>query len=169
MAKITLKGQVIHTSGKLPARGTIAPAFKLTGANLEDVTLAKFGQKKKIINIVPSLDTPVCAASARKFNEAIPTIRDTVLINISADLPFAQSRFCENQGLKNIVTLSTLRSPSFGKHYGVQIKDGPLAGLMSRAVLVLDGNNRIVYAQQVPEITQEPDYAAALSAVKALA
>ncbi|MBI2438019.1 MAG: thiol peroxidase [Lentisphaerae bacterium] len=168
MAKITLKGRVIHTSGKLPARGTIAPAFKLTGANLDDITLATFGQKKKIINIVPSLDTPVCAASARKFSEAVASLSDTVLINISADLPFAQGRFCESQGLKNIVTLSTLRSPSFGKAYGVQIKDGPLAGLMSRAVLVLDGNNRIAYAQQAPEIAQEPDYAAALAAAKAL-
>lgn len=166
MAKITFKGSVIHTAGKLPARGTIAPEFKLTGADLADVTLAAFGQKKKIVNIVPSLDTPVCAASARKFNEAAAALANTVLINISADLPFAQSRFCESQGLKNIVTLSTLRS-RFGKEYGVQIKDGPLAGLMSRAVLVLDGNNRIVYAQQVPDIAQEPDYDAALAAAKA--
>ena len=163
MAKITFKGSVIHTSGKLPARGTVAPAFKLTGADLADVTLATFGQKKKIVNIVPSLDTPVCAVSARKFNEAVAALANTVLINISADLPFAQSRFCESQGLKNSVTLSTLRS-RFGKEYGVQIKDGPLAGLMSRAVLVLNGNNRIVYAQQVPDIAQEPDYDAALAA-----
>jgi thiol peroxidase len=163
MAKITFKGSVIHTSGKLPARGTVAPDFKLTGADLADVALATFGQKKKIVNIVPSLDTPVCALSARKFNEAVAALANTVLINISADLPFAQSRFCESQGLKNIVTLSTLRS-RFGKEYGVQIKDGALAGLMSRAVLVLDGNNRIVYAQQVPDIAQEPDYDAVLAA-----
>lgn len=167
MAKITFKGSVIHTAGKLPARGTVAPDFKLTGADLADVTLATFGKKKKIINIVPSLDTPVCAVSARKFNEAVAALANTALINISADLPFAQSRFCESQGLKNVVTLSTLRSPSFGKEYGVQIKDGPLAGLMSRAVLVLDGNNRIVYAQQVPDIAQEPDYDAALAAAEA--
>ena len=166
MAKIMFKGSVIHTSGKLPARGTVAPAFKLAGADLADVTLATFGQKKKIVNIVPSLDTPVCAVSARKFNEAVAVLANTVLINISADLPFAQNRFCESQGLKNSVTLSTLRSPRFGKKYGVQIKDGPLAGLMSRAVLVLDGNNRIVYAQQVPDIAQEPDYDAALAAAK---
>ena len=166
MAKIMFKGSVIHTAGKLPARGTVAPDFKLAGADLADVTLAAFGQKKKIINIVPSLDTPVCAVSARKFNEAVAALANTVLINISADLPFAQSRFCESQGLKNIVTLSTLRSPSFGKEYGVQIKDGPLAGLMSRAVLVLAGNNRIVYAQQVADIAQEPDYDAALAAAE---
>ncbi|MDP2991377.1 MAG: thiol peroxidase [Kiritimatiellota bacterium] len=165
MAKITFKGGVIHTAGKLPARGTVAPDFKLTGADLADVTLAAFGQKKKIVNIVPSLDTPVCAVSARKFSEAVAALANTVLINISADLPFAQSRFCESQGLKNIVTLSTLRS-RFGKEYGVQIKDGPLAGLMSRAVLVLDGNNRIVHAQLVPDIAQEPDYDAALAAVE---
>lgn len=166
MAKIKFKGDVIHTSGKLPARGTVAPDFKLTGADLADVTLAAFGNKKKIVNIVPSLDTPVCAMSARKFNEAVAALTDTVLINVSADLPFAQSRFCESQSLKNIVTLSTLRSSSFGREYGVQIKDGPLAGLMSRAVLVLDVNNRIIYAQQVPEITEEPDYEAALAAAK---
>ena len=166
MGEITFKGDVIHTAGKLPARGTVAPDFKLMGADLADVTLAAFGQKKKIINIVPSLDTPVCAVSARKFNAAVAALANTVLINVSADLPFAQSRFCESQSLKNIVTLSTLRSPAFGKEYGVQIVDGALAGLMSRAVLVLDGNNRIIYAQQVPEIAQEPDYDAALAAAK---
>jgi thioredoxin-dependent peroxiredoxin len=166
MAKITFKGSVIHTSGKLPARGTVAPAFKLTGTDLADVALSDFETKKKVVNIVPSLDTPVCAISARKFHEAISSRTDTVLINISADLPFAQSRFCESNSLKNIVTLSTMRSPTFGKTYGVQIVDGPLAGLMSRAVLVLDGNNRIIYAQQVPEIAQEPDYDAALKALE---
>ncbi len=166
MAKINFKGSLIHTAGELPQRGTIAPGFKLTGADLADVTLAAFGRKKKIINIVPSLDTPVCAISARKFSEAVALLADTVLINVSADLPFAQSRFCAAQGLKNIIALSTLRS-SFGTEYGVQITDGPLAGLMSRAVLVLDGNNFVVHAQQVPDIAQEPDYAAALAAVEA--
>mgnify|MGYP001107965771 CR=1 FL=1 len=169
MAKITFKGNAIHTSGKLPARGSPAPDFKLTGKDLADVTLAAFGARKKILNIVPSLDTPVCAVSARTFNAAVAELPDTVLITVSADLPFAQGRFCESQGLKNNVTLSTFRAPGFGREYGVLIVDGPLAGLMSRAVLVLDGHNRIAYAQQVPEIAQEPDYDAALAAVKALA
>ncbi len=168
MAKITFRGTTIHTAGNLPARGTVAPSFKLTGADLADMTLASFGDKKKIVNIVPSLDTPVCAASARAFSAAVAGMVDVVLIHISADLPFAQSRFCESHGLKNNVMLSTLRAPGFGKAYGVQIKDGPLAGLMSRAVLVLDGANRIVHAQQVPDIAQEPDYQAALAAVKAV-
>ncbi len=167
MAKITFQGKTLHTAGNLPARGTVAPAFKLTGADLSDVALAAFGTKRKLLNIVPSLDTPVCAASARAFAAAVTGLPNVVLINISADLPFAQSRFCESHGLKQVVTLSTMRAPGFGREYGVQIQDGLLAGLMSRAVLVLDGNNRIVYAQQVPDIGQEPDYEAALAALRA--
>lgn len=168
MATIMFKGNPIKTVGVLPSTGTVAPAFRLTNADLAEIGLEIFGRQVKILNIVPSLDTSVCAVSARKFNEAVAGLKGTVLVNISADLPFAQKRFCESQALKNIVTLSTFRSPAFGRDYGVQISEGPLAGLMSRAVLVLDGQNRVVYAQQVPEITQEPDYNAALAAVQAL-
>ena len=168
MATITLKGNPIHTAGNLPDKGTKAPAFKLTAADLSDVGLDQFAGKKKILNMVPSLDTGICAMSARRFNEEVSKRPDTVLLNISADLPFAQKRFCDSEKLTHIVTLSTMRSPSFGKDYGVVMTDGPLAGLLSRAVLVLDQDNRIVYSQQVPEIAQEPDYAAALAAIKSL-
>ena len=166
MATITFKGNPIQTAGALPKVGARAPAFKLTAVDLADVGLEQFAGKKKIISIVPSLDTSVCAASAVKFDRDVAALPDTVLINVSADLPFAQKRFCDSQGLKNVVTLSTLRSPSFGKDYGVQIVTGPLAGLMSRAVLVLDRNDTVVYAEQVPEIAREPDYATALFAAK---
>lgn len=166
MATITLKGNPIHTAGALPAKGTVAPAFKLTNVELADVGLDAFGGKKKILNIVPSLDTGVCAQSARRFNEAVAQRQDTVLLNISADLPFAQKRFCEAEKLAHVVTLSVFRAPTFGRDYGVQIADGPLAGLLSRAVLVLDAHNRILHAEQVPEITQEPDYDAALAALR---
>ena len=166
MSTITLKGQPIHTAGELPKLGAKAPAFKLTGGDLADVGLEKFSGKVKILNIVPSLDTGVCAASARRFSQEVSNMVNVVLLNISADLPFAAQRFCESHSLKNVVTLSTFRSPAFGKDYGVAIMDGPLAGLMSRAVLVLDAQDTVVHAQQVPEIVLEPDYAAALAAVK---
>jgi thiol peroxidase len=166
MATITLKGTPIHTMGHLPQVGRIAPPFRLTAADLSDAGLESFKGKKKIINIVPSLDTGVCAASARRFNVEVSKLNNVALLNISADLPFAQKRFCESESLKNIFTLSTMRSLSFGKDYGVQIIDGPLAGLMSRAVLVLDTENKIIYAEQVPEIAQEPNYDAALAAAK---
>ncbi|MBU1695231.1 MAG: thiol peroxidase [Verrucomicrobia bacterium] len=166
MATITLKGQPIHTAGDLLKTGAKAPPFKLTGADLADVGLEKFAGKKKILNISPSLDTGVCATSAEKFNREVAALANVVLLHISADLPFAAQRFCESHSLKNIVTLSTFRWPAFGQDYGVVITDGPLAGLMSRAVLVLDAQDRVMYAQQVPEIAQEPDYAAALAAVK---
>jgi len=166
MARITFKGSPIRTVGTLPAVGSIAPAFRLTGADLSDVTLDNFSGARKILNIVPSLDTPVCALSAKRFNEEIARLSGIVLLTISADLPFAQKRFCENQSLKNVVSLSTFRSPDFGTTYGVQIAEGPLAGLMSRAVLVLDRANRILWTEQVPEIAQEPDYATVWVALK---
>jgi len=166
METITFKGQPVRIAGLLPRIGTVAPLFKLTAADLSDIGLDKFAGKTKILNIVVSLDTGVCALSAKRFNEEISKLTDTVLINISADLPFAQKRFCESQSLSNIVTLSTMRSPSFGKDYGVRIVSGPLAGLLSRAVLVLDPNNKVIYAEQVPEITKEPNYEAALAAAK---
>ncbi|MCA1807973.1 MAG: thiol peroxidase [Kiritimatiellia bacterium] len=169
MAKIMFKGQPVNTAGQLPAVGCMAPAFRLTNAELQDVGLEQLGAKRKILNIVPSLDTPVCAASARRFHEAVSDMADVALVNISADLPFAQQRFCASEGLQNIVSLSTMRAPDFGRDYGVAMLDGPLAGLMSRAVLVLDAGNRVLYVEQVPEIAQEPDYAAALAALQATA
>ena len=133
--------------------------------DLSDKGLADFRGKAKILNIVPSLDTPVCAVSARKFNEEISRRQGVVLLNISADLLFAQKRFCESNGLQNVITLSTFRSAAFGTDYGVLIISGPLAGLMSRAVVVLDGQDKVLHVEQVPDIAQEPDYAAALAAL----
>jgi thioredoxin-dependent peroxiredoxin len=166
MATITFKGSPTRTSGELPAIGTKAPDITLTKTDLSDVTLKDFAGKKKILNIVPSLDTGVCAASARKFNEAVAALNEAVLLNISADLPFAAGRFCESNGLKNVVALSTFRSPGFARDYGVGIVEGPLAGLTARAVVVLDAQDNVLYTEQVPEIAQEPDYFAALAAVK---
>jgi thioredoxin-dependent peroxiredoxin len=166
MATITLKGNPIHTSGELPAVGATAPDFRLTQGDLSEAGLADFAGNKKILNIVPSLDTGVCATSAQKFNKAVAALDGVVLLNISADLPFAAGRFCESCGLKNIVTLSTFRAPDFGQAYGIGITDGPLAGLTARAVLVLDARNQVLHAELVPEIAQEPDYEAALAAVK---
>lgn len=164
MATILLKGHAIHTIGHLPPVGSKAPDFRLTRDDLTDVSLASFKGKRKILNIVPSLDTNVCATSAKKFNEEVGRLPNVVLLNISADLPFAQKRFCESNGLKNIVTLSVMRSPDFGIKYGVAITDGPLAGLLSRAVVVLDEQDTVLYTEQVPEITSEPDYSAAVAA-----
>jgi thiol peroxidase len=165
MSKVTFRGAPISIAGDLPAVGSKAPAFRLAAEDLSDKELSDFPGRAKVLNIVPSLDTPVCAASARKFSEEIARRRNVVLINISADLPFAQKRFCESSGLRNVVTLSVFRSPVFGTDYGVRIASGPLAGLLSRAVLVLDVHDRVLHAELVPEIAQEPDYAAALKAL----
>ena len=166
MASITFKGNPIQTSGALPATGAQAPDFKLTKTDLSDVGLKDFAGKKKILNITPSLDTGVCATSAKKFNEAVAKLGEVALLNISADLPFAAGRFCESNSLKNIVALSTFRSPDFAKAYGVGILDGPLAGLTARAVVALDAQNKVLHAELVPEIGQEPNYDAALAAVR---
>ncbi len=166
MASITFKGNKVTTVGNLPALGGKAPDFSLTMGNLADVGLAEFADKVKILNIVPSLDTGTCAASARAFNKAADGMDGVVVLTISRDLPFAQKRFCEAEGIKAVVPLSELRNRDFGRNYGVEMKDGPLAGLLSRAVVVLDKDNRVTYTQQVPEIAQEPDYAAALAAAK---
>lgn len=165
MANITLGGNPIHTSGELPAVGAKAADFKLTSGDLKDLSLADFKGKKKVLNIVPSLDTPVCATSTRKFNESAGKLPNVAVLVISADLPFASKRFCTTEGLANVTTLSTFRS-SFGKDWGVAIVDGPLAGVTSRAVVVLDENDKVVYKEQVPEIKQEPNYDAALAALK---
>ncbi|MBA3903674.1 MAG: thiol peroxidase [Rhodocyclaceae bacterium] len=166
MATVTLAGNPIHLAGQFPKAGDSAPAFSLVGADLKDTSLKDFAGKRKVLNIVPSLDTPVCATSTRKFNEQAGSLPNTVVLVISADLPFAMKRFCETEGLKNVVSLSTLRGRDFMQNYGVAIQDGPLAGLTARAVVVLDENDKVAYTELVPEIKQEPDYAAALAALK---
>ena len=164
MATVTLHGNQCNTVGELPAVGASAPGFTLTNAKLEDVSLDAWAGKKKLISIFPSVDTPVCAISTKKFNDHARDNPDTVMLMVSADLPFAQTRFCGNEGLENVHTLSTLRS-DFGSGYGVQLADGPLAGVMARAVLVLDADNNVKHAELVTEISNEPDYEAALAAL----
>ncbi len=166
MAQVTLKGNPIHTNGELPKVGAAAPAFKLTGGDLKDVTLADYKGKTKILNIVPSLDTAVCATSTRKFNESAGKLPNTVVLVVSADLPFASKRFCTTEGLQNVVPLSLMRDKNFAKDYGVLLQDGPLAGVCARAVVVIDESDKVKYAQLVPEIGQEPDYDKALAAAR---
>lgn len=166
MATITLHGNTIHTNGEPPAVGSQAPDFKLVNKDLEDVGLADFRGKRKLISIVPSLDTGVCAKSTEVFSKRFGGRDDVVLIVVSADLPFAQQRFCDTHKLDNVATLSMMRDRHFAKDYGVLIEDGPLRGVTARAVLVLDAHDKVVYAELVPEIAQEPDYDAALSALE---
>ncbi len=165
MATITLKGNEIHTYGDLPEKGFNVKEFALVNEKLEIKTLADYAGKKKIFNIFPSIDTGVCAASARKFNESASALVNTIVINVSKDLPFALGRFCAAEGIDNVETLSDFRG-SFGTDYGVIITDGPMKGLLSRAVIVTDESGKVVYTEQVPEITTEPNYEAALAAVK---
>jgi thiol peroxidase len=165
MATVTLKGTPIHTTGDLPTVGAAGPDFKLVDGDLKDVSLASFRGKKKVLNIVPSLDTSVCATSTRKFNEKASGLPNTVVLVVSSDLPFASKRFCTTEGLKNVVPLSLMRSKDFAKAYGVLSTDGPLEGITARAVVVLDEKDKVVYRQLVPEIGQEPDYDLALKAV----
>jgi thiol peroxidase len=166
MAQVTLKGNPIQTNGELPAVGAKAPDFKLTTGDLKDVSLADYKGKKKILNVVPSLDTAVCATSTRKFNQSAGQLPNTVVLVVSADLPFASKRFCTTEGLQNVVPLSLMRDKGFAKDYGVLIQDGPLTGICARAVVVLDENDKVVHRQLVPEIGQEPDYDQALAAVR---
>ncbi len=166
MATVTLRGTPITTNGDLPKVGAKAPDFTLTNGDLKDVSLADYQGKRKILNIVPSLDTPTCATSTRKFNEKAGQMPNTVVLVVSADLPFAAKRFCTTEGLQNVVPLSLMRSKGFAKDYGVLIQDGPLAGITARAVVVLDADDRVTYTQLVPEIAQEPDYDRALAAAK---
>ena len=165
MATITLQGNEIHTNGELPAVGDRAPDFHLVDGELNDRRLADYAGKKKLLNIVPSLDTPVCATSTKKFNEAAAAHAGTVMLVISSDLPFAQGRFCGAEGTDKVIPLSMMRSRNFAKDYGVLIEDGPLAGITARAVVVVDENDKVVYTELVPEIGQEPDYDAALAAL----
>jgi thiol peroxidase len=167
MATITFQGKPIHTSGELPAIGAKAPEFNLVNNKLADVNLATYAGKKKVLNIVPSLDTPTCAASTRKFNEKAAHLYNTVVLVISADLPFAQCRFCEVENLKHVIPLSTFRS-DFADVYGVKLKDSVLAGLTARAVIIIDEHDNVVYTQLVSEIADEPDYEGALAALQNL-
>lgn len=166
MATVTFKGEPINVGGTFPRVGDSARSFMLVDKDLNDVSLSQFAGRRKILNIVPSLDTPVCAESTRKFNAAASMLPNTVVLVISADLPFAQSRFCAVENLQNVFTLSTMRGRDFHKDYGVMITDYPLAGLTARAVIVLDENDRVLHAELVQEIGKEPDYDAALTAAR---
>ena len=165
MAEITFRGNPIHTVGDLPAVGAAAPAFTVTGSDLGDVSLGDFAGQNLVISIFPSVDTQVCATSVRTFNERAAALEGTTVLNVSADLPFALGRFCGAEGIEDVKTASTFRS-EFGDTYGVKIGEGPLAGLMSRAVIVVNGDGVVTHTEQVPEIGQEPDYDAALAALK---
>ena len=160
---VTLGGNPIAIAGKFPIKGDLAPAFSLVAKDLSDVSLASFAGKRKILNIFPSIDTPTCATSVRQFNAKANGLPNTVVLCISADLPFAQARFCGAEGLDNVVTLSTLRGREFIEAYGVAMSSGPLVGLTARAVVVLDENDRVIHSELVSEIKNEPDYAAALA------
>ncbi len=166
MATITLKGNPIETIGELPAVGSKVPDFSLTKTDLGDVNLSQYAGKVIVFNIFPSIDTAVCAASVRRFNSDAAGIENTVVLCVSADLPFAHNRFCEAEGIKGVVPLSTFRSPDFGKDFGVQITTGPLAGLLSRAVIIADPEGKVFYTEQVAEIAQDPDFEKALAALK---
>ncbi len=166
MSTVTLAGNPIDVAGTLPQPGDSAPAFSLVGTDLADVTLDTYAGKRKVLNIVPSLDTPTCQVSTRKFNVEAGTLANTVVLVVAADLPFAMKRFCETEGLDNVVSLSTMRGREFMKNYGVEITSGPLAGLTARAVVVLDENDKVIHSELVPEIKEEPNYAAALAALK---
>ncbi len=161
--RVTQGGNPIEVAGTFPQPGQPAPPFSLVGKDLADVTLAQFAGKRKVLNIFPSIDTPTCATSVRTFNQQASQLDNTVVLCISADLPFAQARFCGAEGLDEVLTLSTLRGREFLEQYGVAIQSGPLVGLAARAVLVLDEHDVVLYSQLVPEIAQEPDYAAALA------
>ncbi|MBV8042398.1 thiol peroxidase [Pluralibacter sp.] len=164
---VHFQGNPVSVQGAIPQAGSKAPAFTLVAKDLSDVALSQFAGKRKVLNIFPSIDTGVCAASVRKFNQLATEMDNTVVLCISADLPFAQSRFCGSEGLSNVITLSTLRAPEFLQQYGVGIAEGALKGLAARAVVVLDQNDNVVFSQLVNEITTEPDYTSALDVLKA--
>ncbi len=166
MASITFKGNPVNTCGHLPATGSQAPDATLTGGDLSAVSISNLAGSKVVLNIFPSVDTGVCAASVRKFNESAAALDNTKIVCISRDLPFAQGRFCGAEGIKNVTMLSEMRDSAFSDAYGVKMVDGPLAGLLARAVVVLDASGKVVHSQLVPEITQEPDYTAALASLQ---
>lgn len=166
MARITLKGNEIHTNGTLPKVGAEAPVFSGVKNDLSDLTLSDLKGKRIIINVFPSLDTAVCAKSVRKFNEMASSLPNTVVLALSKDLPFAQGRFCTTEGIKNVVSLSAFRDSDFENNYGMLMIDGPLKGLLARGVIIVDESGKIIYTELVPEITNEPDYDAALNVLK---
>lgn len=165
MSTVTLRGNPVRVDGQFLSAGQTAPAFSLVAGNLGEVTLASLGSQRKILNIFPSVDTPTCAMSVRKFNAQASALANAVVLCISADLPFAQARFCGAEGLDKVINLSTLRGREFLRNYGVEIAEGPLAGLAARAVVVLDGDNKVLHSELVAEIGSEPDYDAALAAL----
>ncbi|MBO0496400.1 thiol peroxidase [Pseudomonas sp. Marseille-Q1929] len=166
MAQVTLRGNPVQVEGELPQVGTQAADFTLTAGDLSDATLATFAGKRKVLNIFPSVDTPTCATSVRKFNAQANDVANTVVLCISSDLPFAQARFCGSEGLENVKNLSDFRSAAFSEDYGVNIVDGPLRSLTARAVVVLDENNNVLHSELVAEIGNEPNYEAALAVLK---
>lgn len=166
MATVTLQGTPVHTNGELPEVGSQAPDFVLVDSELNNLTLADFKGQRKLLNIFPSLDTPTCATSTRKFNETAAQQGNAALLMISADLPFAMSRFCSAEGIDRVKPLSMMRSRNFAKDYGVLITDGPLEGIAARAVVVLDENDKVLYRQLVSEIADEPDYEKAIAALQ---
>lgn len=166
MAQVTLQGNPAQTVGELPKVGAQAPDFTLTKTDLNDVSLKDYAGKRIVLNIFPSIDTPVCAMSVRRFNAEIDKIDNAVCLCASLDLPFAQARFCGAEGLDNVVSVSELRNRDFGNAYGVRIIDGPLAGLLARSVVVIDATGKVIHSQLVPEIKDEPDYEAALGVLK---
>ncbi|MGY3041568.1 thiol peroxidase [Rhodanobacter sp. TND4EL1] len=165
MSEVTFKGQPININGQFPIAGSTAPAFALVGGDLSDVTLSSYGGKRKVLNVFPSIDTGVCATSVRRFNELAGQLDNTVVLCISADLPFAQARFCGAEGLDQVINLSLMRGRQFLNDYGVAIASGPLAGLAARAVVVLDEHDKVIHAELVSEIGHEPNYDAALKAL----
>ncbi len=165
MATVTLEGETLNVGGHFPQVGETGHSFMLVDKDLKDVSLSEFAGKRKVLSIVPSIDTPVCATSTRVFNQRASEMNNTVVLVISADLPFAQSRFCGAEGLDKVIMLSTMRGRDFHKDYGVMITDPPLSGLMARAVIILDEKDRVIHTELVPEITQEPDYDAAIAAL----
>ncbi|ULB34570.1 MULTISPECIES: thiol peroxidase [Proteiniphilum] len=165
MANITFKGNPVHTTGDMPAIGISAPGFTLVKSDLTEAKLSDFRGKNVVLNIFPSLDTGVCAASVRRFNKEAASLDNTVVLGISADLPFAAGRFCSAEGIENVVTLSAFRDTAFGSDYGLLMTDGPLKGLLARAVVVVDPNGKVVYTELVSEIAQEPDYHSAINSI----
>jgi thiol peroxidase len=168
MAQITLQGNPIETTGELPPINSQAPPFTLIKTDLSECSLSDFSGQTVVLNIFPSIDTPVCAASVRRFNAEASGAYNASVLCISADLPFAHKRFCEAEGLDNVIPLSVFRSPEFGKNYGVTITSAPLTGLLSRAIIIVDPSGEVIYTEQVPETVQEPDYDAALAILAAL-
>lgn len=166
MSIITFKGTSVHTNGELPKKGVLAPDFNLVQTDLSELSLSDLKGRKVILNIFPSLDTGVCAASVRRFNKEAASLKNTIVLAISHDLPFAHARFCTTEGIQNVKPLSVFRSPAFGEKYGILMTDGPLKGLLARAVVVIDESGKVIYSELVPEIAQEPNYEAAIAHIQ---